>query len=89
MKGMSAQKVTEADFEEFDHVIALDQGHYQILERLQPSGSHAKLTLFMDYCEGHDGTGVPDPYYGDADGFEEVLDILEDGVEGMLKQFEM
>lgn len=86
MAGMQARKVSADDFNAFDHIIAMDQGHYQILENLRPEKCRAKMTLFSGYCSEFQGKDVPDPYYGDDAGFETVLDILEDGAQGIIKK---
>lgn len=86
MQGIQARKVTKLDFEIFDHIIAMDQGHYQILERLLPVDSKASLSLFMGYCDDIKIKDVPDPYYGSEEGFETVLDLLEIGAEGIFKR---
>ena len=79
-----ARKVERIDFERFDHVLALDRGHQAILARLaKPSQGH-KLTLALDWSARFAGQDVPDPYYGGAEGFELVLDMLEDAADGMI-----
>jgi len=65
-----AKKLTPRDFAEFDLILACDSGHYEILESLAPEGT--KIAMFRQ-----DGSDVPDPYYGGAKGFDEVLDIVE------------
>ena len=81
MEGITARKVTAEDFDVFDYIIAMDQGHYRLLATQQPQNSKGTISLFMDYCHKRSEKDVPDPYYGDDEGFEDVLDILEDGVE--------
>lgn len=86
MKGMRAQKVTVQDFDDFDFIIAMDRGHLDILNGMKPADVKANVVLFMDYCTSYKEKDVPDPYYGSDEGFDKVLDIIEDGVEGMLKK---
>lgn len=85
MEGITARKVTTSDFEDFDLIIALDDGHYQILDKMKPDNSKASLKIFSDYCSDNAPQNVPDPYYGSAEGFEEVLDILEEGVQRIIQ----
>jgi len=85
MKGITARQVTVSEFDEFDLILAMDEGHYQILQRLNTSTSNASLEMFSDYCTKKKPKDVPDPYYGGQQGFENVLDILEDGVQGLIK----
>lgn len=81
-----ARQVEPADFHAFTHVIALDAGHLRQLRRLQPAGSPAQLSLFLDWVEARSGEDVPDPYYGDGDGFETVLDLVEEGLDALVRQ---
>lgn len=81
-----ARQVRTEDFDRFDLVLALDQGHYRELELLCPDGSGDRLRLFLDFAPAL-GTGdVPDPYYGGGDGFETVLDMIEAASAGLLAE---
>ena len=81
-----AQHFTARDFEHFDWVIAMDAGHYHGLRRLCPPQHTHKLKRAADFSERVPAGGVPDPYYGEAGGFEEVLDLVEAVCEGVLVQ---
>jgi protein-tyrosine phosphatase len=65
-----AKKLAPRDFADFDLILACDSGHFEILESLAPKGTN--IAMFR-----RDGDDVPDPYYGGAKGFVEVLDIVE------------
>jgi protein-tyrosine phosphatase len=84
MSDLRARKVSAADFGAFDLVLAMDRSHHDILARLCPKGREDRLKLFMSFASRHGGLDVPDPYYGGADGFERVLDMIEDGAKGIL-----
>ena len=84
MAGLKAQKVSRHDFECYDYIVAMDRSHLHILKDMQPANSLSKVVLFSDYCSNFQEKDVPDPYYGSEDGFETVLDIIEDGVEGLI-----
>ena len=86
MQGMTARKVAIEDFDLFDHIIAMDRGHHHILINMMPNNPKARLSLFTNYCDSPGSEDVPDPYYGDDQGFEDVLDMLEEGVEGILNR---
>ena len=85
LSGLRARRFEEADFQRFDLVLAMDQDHYSILSNLaQPPAGH-KLKLMMSYARGFPEQEVPDPYYGGPQGFERVLDMLEDAAQGLLE----
>lgn len=75
-----ARRVQVDDFKTFDLILAMDKDNYRDLEALRnESAGDAELKLFCDFCQEHTTQEVPDPYYGGAQGFETVLDLLEDG----------
>lgn len=76
-----ARQVKAIDFERFDWILAMDEDNYQDLLHLQDQALApiAKLVKFCEFCTEHDEEDVPDPYYGGPEGFEKVLDLLEDG----------
>lgn len=82
---LRARRVRAADFRDFDLVIAMDRGHHRELRRLCPPGSEHRLHLFMDFAPHLGATDVPDPYYGDDNGFERVLDLCEAAAAGLLE----
>jgi protein-tyrosine phosphatase len=79
-----ARQVVRSDFEDFDFVLAMDGGHLKALLRQAPPQSRAEVALFLDHHPGPHTRDVPDPYYGGAGGFEEVLDLVEGGASGFL-----
>ena len=81
-----ARGVTQSDFERFDLILAMDRSNLEDLKHMAPNdAAQAKIRLFCDFCRTRDAKEVPDPYYGGAHGFERVLDLLEDGCEGILE----
>ncbi len=88
MKGR-ARQVGPEDFSSFDHIFAMDRSNYEDLLEVQSrcENSTAKLQLFCELCEEHDEEEVPDPYYGGPEGFEKVLDLLEDGCAAFLSHW--
>jgi protein-tyrosine phosphatase len=85
LSDLRARKVEHADFQRFDLILAMDRDHHSILSRLaQPSNGH-KLKLMMSYARRFREEEVPDPYYGGPQGFERVLDMLEDASQGLLE----
>jgi len=82
-----ARRVVAKDFEYFDYVIAMDRSNERDLLRLAPgAAADAKVVLFRSYDpDSPRDADVPDPYYGEGDGFERVLDICEAACRGLLR----
>ena len=74
-----ARRIVKEDLERFDLVIAMDDQNLRDLKAMAHEGNRHKIVRFCDFCEKHDATEVPDPYYGGTQGFEFVLDLIEDG----------
>ena len=68
----------------FDLVLAMDEEVYGQLQGLAPRAQATRLVLFMEFAPELGRRDVPDPYYGGATGFEEVLDLVEEGARGLL-----
>jgi len=88
MKG-AARQVKPEDFANFDLIAAMDRSNYHDLVAISERcpAITAKLVMFCDFCESHDATEVPDPYYGGDDGFETVLNLLDDGCANIVKRW--
>jgi protein-tyrosine phosphatase len=76
-----ARQVTPSDLRDFDHILCMDDEN---LEHLKQMGADGRAVLMLDFHDGHDGRAVPDPYYGEGDGFELVLDLLDVACSGLL-----
>lgn len=73
------------DFFNFDLIIGMDDRNIEALKRKAPDAeSAAKIKRMTDFCRNIPSDHVPDPYYGGAEGFENVLNILEDACEGLI-----
>jgi protein-tyrosine phosphatase len=84
--GIKARKVTVKDFDDFDVILAMDQHNVDELMILAPLALQSKIILFLEFAKNHPETEVPDPYYGGANGFRFVLDLVEDASDGFIKQ---
>ncbi|MGB8699192.1 MAG: low molecular weight protein-tyrosine-phosphatase [Thermosynechococcaceae cyanobacterium] len=85
LKGRARQFEPE-DFEQFDLILVMDQDNYQALLARDRTGQYgAKIRLMCDYCQKFPDKEVPDPYYGGADGFQYVIDLLLDACNGLLQ----
>jgi len=85
LSAQRARQVQREDFERFDYVLAMDRQNYRDLVDLAPPELTHKVTLLLDHA-GPAGRDVPDPYYGETDGFEEVLDLVEHACAAFLKK---
>lgn len=73
------------DFNEFDYIITMDNDNYLDITRLDHKGLYRnKIYKMADFISDKNVNEVPDPYYGGADGFEFVIDILEEGSKNLL-----
>lgn len=81
-----ARQFKRDDFEQFDLILAMDQDNYQNILYLDPSGKYRyKVKLMCEFCRHHTLKEVPDPYYGGAEGFNQVIDLLLDSCAGLLE----
>ena len=80
-----ARQLTAGDFEDFDLILAMDWDNLALAEELCPPQHAHKLRRFAEFFQHHNSPVVPDPYQGGARGFEEVLDLVEDGCEGLMQ----
>ena len=79
----------EYDFDNFDCIVAMDDYNEADLRNMASDTDELnKIVKITDFCSKGDYESVPDPYYGGDDGFELVLDILEDACEGLLNEIE-
>ncbi len=80
-----ARQFTQTDFATFDLILAMDQENLANICALDPRGDYKhKIRLMCEFCTRHTLREVPDPYYGGADGFNHVIDLLEDACAGLL-----
>ena len=85
LSALRARTIEGADFRRFDLILAMDQEHHAILSRMAGSSAEHTLKLMMSYARRFKERDVPDPYYGGPQGFERVLDMLEDAAKGLLE----
>jgi protein-tyrosine phosphatase len=88
MSSLRGRQVESLDFERFDYVLAMDRANLAILQYLAPRGCKKQLQLFLDYARHHKEREVPDPYYGGEQGFEQVLDMIEDAAQALLQHIQ-
>ncbi|MCE2926414.1 MAG: low molecular weight phosphotyrosine protein phosphatase [Rickettsiales bacterium] len=78
-----ARLISPSDFHDSDLLLAMDGGHLRLLHQLNPVQSRAEIALFMDYA-GMGMQGVPDPYYGNLQGFDDVYKLIESAMQTIL-----
>jgi protein-tyrosine phosphatase len=84
---LRARQLSETDFQAFDYLLAMDHDNLAAMQARAPVELDAHLGLFLEFA-GLPDRAVPDPYYGGEDGFEEVLDLVEQGARGLLAEIE-
>ncbi|HIF5836825.1 low molecular weight protein-tyrosine-phosphatase [Vibrio parahaemolyticus] len=83
--GMRARQVSVQDFEDFDLVLAADKANLADLLDICPAEHRHKVSLFLSHSNSSYDE-IPDPYYGGYDGFELVLDLIEEASVAVLQK---
>ena len=81
-----ARQICEADFERFKWILAMDQDVLRGVNEVRPRSHEGHVGLFLDIAPSLGTRDVPDPYFGGADGFERVLDLVEAGSDSLLEK---
>ncbi|KVN00273.1 low molecular weight protein-tyrosine-phosphatase [Burkholderia stagnalis] len=84
LSALRARQVSGADFERFDLLLAMDGANLAQLRRRCPAEHRDKVRLLMEFAPGAAESEVADPYFGGAQGFEQVLDQCEAACRGLL-----
>jgi protein-tyrosine phosphatase len=86
LSALRARQILVRDYVEFDLVLAMDDINMKALRRSCPAEHRHKVQLLGAYCVGAaKGCAVPDPYYGETEDFERVLDLAEDAAQSLLR----
>ena len=83
LSSLRARQVSNDDFERFDYILAMDDNNLRDLQALCPAPLQHKLRLFMEFADNN-YLSVPDPYYGEGDGFQLVLNLVEEAADALL-----
>lgn len=83
-----AREIRSDDFHTFDLILTMDESNRrEVMRRYEAQREPtAEVRMFCEFARSHDLTEVPDPYYGGQDGFELVMDLLEDGCRALLDE---
>lgn len=79
-----SRKITKEDLDIFDVIVVMDDSNFEDVCSLSNESNRGKIYKMAKFCQKHKISYVPDPYYEGAEGFEYVLDILEDGCSNLL-----
>ena len=82
-----ARQIEENDLYEFDHILVMDKDNLNAVKSLIKDDMHtmnSKIKLILSYSKKSQLDEVPDPYYGGQNGFEKVLDLLNDAIEELI-----
>jgi protein-tyrosine phosphatase len=82
-KKWRSRRVTTEDFERFDLVLAMEADHVEALRAACKLEQREKICLLLDFVPEMVGRDLPDPYFGPAQGFDTVIDLIERGVQGV------
>ncbi len=88
MADLRARQVDLGDFYQYDYVLAMDEANFFNLKELALPEHYDKIQLFLDYSSDYAEKEVPDPYYGGAQGFDHVFDLVESASQGLLQHIQ-
>ena len=88
LSDLRARQIAAEDYERFDLILTMDWDNQALVEQMCPPQHQRKLRRLAEFFQNNDSPVVPDPYYGGAQGFEHVLDLIEDGCDGLLQHIE-
>lgn len=83
LSSQRARQIEPGDFARFDHVLAVDEETRAALQDMAPEGCAARIRLLMDFA-GTGQTNIPDPYYGGHEGFDDVLEMIDAAIAGLI-----
>ncbi|MBS3803393.1 MAG: low molecular weight phosphotyrosine protein phosphatase [Oleiphilaceae bacterium] len=82
---LRARQFEPADLKQFDYILVMDRHNLENIRDIWHRYGGTQPELFLGYGQSHDVDEVPDPYYGGEQGFERVLDLIEDASQGLLR----
>lgn len=85
LSDLRARQIQDTDFESFDMILVMDWDNMTQVKQACPPEHQHKLRRFSEFCLQFYSPVVPDPYFGGVEGFEQVLDLVEDASEGLLR----
>lgn len=86
MSSLRGRQAEADDIDRFDYILAMDSENYYNLLDLSTDDNRHKVRMFMEFARHRPEDEVPDPYYGGASGFDNVLDMVEEAASGLLQE---
>lgn len=83
---LRGRQVAARDFRDFDYILAMDRENLAMLQRDCPPEHRHKVRLYLSFSHRFPNLEVPDPYYGGRQGFDQVLDMVEDAAKGLMEE---
>lgn len=80
-----ARQIEKADYEKYRYIIAMDRTNLLNVQSWAPPNFEGEIKLMLDYCKHRGSSQIPDPYYAEADHFDGVISLLEQGVDGLVR----
>lgn len=84
--GQRARRIRPEDCDLFDYVLTMDEANYLSVSGL--CGGSAVVRPFLDFAPNSPEREIPDPYFGEANGFERVLDLVEEASGGLIRDIQ-
>ncbi|HRK39765.1 MAG TPA: low molecular weight protein-tyrosine-phosphatase [Burkholderiaceae bacterium] len=85
LSDLRARQVVPEDFDRYDLILVMDHDNQRNVLGVCPPAHHSKVQRLTTYCVRYNSPVVPDPYYGGGQGFEHVLDLIEDACDGLIR----
>ena len=85
LSDLRARQITDDDFAHYNLILVMDWDNLALVQDVCPLEHMGKVRRLTEFCLTHDAPVVPDPYHGGAKGFDDVLDLVEDACEGLLR----
>lgn len=84
---LEARQFSSEDFSNFDYILTMDNSNLKNVLNLDVKRQHHhKVKPLTTFCKIHDVREVPDPYYDRDEGFNRVLDLIEDACAELLEK---
>jgi protein-tyrosine phosphatase len=85
LSDLRARQIAAVDFDRHHLILVMDWDNLALVEDICPPQHRVKVRRLTEFCVTMDSPVVPDPYYGGAEGFDHVLDLVEDACDGLLR----